>query len=380
MSKQKWLGALLNFLAPGLGNAYAGKVKKGILTYILFFVIVLSLRFVAYNFILFLVSITLIVGYYLYLIISGYRDVQMDKPDQASRGQWHIYVLLLAAHWILLSSMSGRTLDRSTPINFARIPTPSMDPALQIGDIMAFEKTKSIERHDVTLFWFPDETQTMYVMRCIGLPGDSLRIINSHVLVNGVPSKDIPLKYKHVVITDGYEINPRHLEKLNIGKEYYLQMSLDTYFFHLLESQAKELKVLPFVKSIEIYSEAEGDPDPRAYPQSPNLKWNADFYGPIYIPKKGDEIELTAANIDFYLKCIEFENDSVKKDDTGIRLNGQPIATYQFKQNYYFMMGDNRHNSLDSRYWGLLPEELVIGKAMYLYWGRSRDRVGKKVI
>src|SRR5260221_341869 len=270
MTKKKWLGSLLNFFVPGLGNLYSRNVKKGILTYILFFVVVFILRFIAYNFILFLISLTLIVGYYLYLIISGYRNVQKNKVYEPLKfDRWYVYVLLLVFHWVLVNSVKGPTLDRFTPINFASIPTPAMDPALQVGDILAFNKTKSIA--------------------------------------------------------------------------------------------------------------TEGDSERMIYPKSENLNWNADFYGPIYIPKKGDKIELTDKNIDLYLKCIEFENGSIEKDNSGLKINGQTMSTYVFKEDYYFMMGDNRHNSLDSRYWGLLPQELVIGKAMYLYWGRTRDRIGKKV-
>jgi len=116
------------------------------------------------------------------------------------------------------------------------------------------------------------------------------------------------------------------------------------------------------------------------YPDWENDHWNTDFYGPLYIPKKGDKIPLTHSNVGKYLKCIKFENESVEVDSSGLIINGQRTAHYQFKDNYFFMMGDNRHNSLDSRYWGLLPETLVIGRAMYLYWGRTTDRIGKEVI
>src|SRR5258706_11449938 len=129
MTKKKWLGSLLNFFVPGLGSLYSRNVKKAILTYILFFVVVFSLRFIAYNFILFLISLTLIVSYYLYLIISGYRNIQNDKVYEPSKyDRWYVYVLLLVFHWVLVNSVNGRTLDRFTPINFASIPTPAMDP------------------------------------------------------------------------------------------------------------------------------------------------------------------------------------------------------------------------------------------------------------
>lgn len=380
MTKKKWLGSLLNFLVPGLGNIYSRNIKKGILTYVLFFVVVFSLRFIAYNFGLLLASLTLIVGYYLYLIVSGYRDVKKDNVyEPVYFDKWYVYLLVLVLHWVLIGSIKGRTLDKFTPINFASIPTPAMDPALLVGDILAFKKTKAIERNDVTIFWFPDNIQTMYVKRCIGLPGDSLRIKNSTVLINGTPLTGIPLKFKYNVTTDGSEINSRILEKNRISENDYFRVSSDSYQFFLTEQQAKELRELPFLKKVELSIAAEGEPETMIYPKSENLHWNTDFYGSIYIPKKGDKIKLTGQNIDFYLKCIEFENESVERDNSGLKVNGQLVSTYEFKENYFFMMGDNRHNSLDSRYWGLLPQGLVIGKVMYLYWGRTSERIGKKV-
>jgi signal peptidase I len=380
MTKKNWLGSLLNFLVPGLGNIYSRKIRKGILTYILFFIVVFNLRFIAYNFGLFLVSVTLIVVYYLYLIISGYRDVKKDNVyEPANFDKWYFYILILVLHWALVSSIKGRTLDELTPINFASIPTPAMDPALQFGDILAFKKTKALDRNDVTIFWFPDDVKTMYVKRCIGLPGDSLRIKNSIVLINGTPLTGIELKFKYIVTTDGSEINSRILEKNRISENDYFRTSSDTYQFFLTEEQAKELRELPFLKKVELSIATEGEPETMIYPKSENLNWNTDFYGSIYIPKKGDKIQMTDENIDFYLKCIEFENESVERESSGLKVNGQLVSTYEFKENYFFMMGDNRHNSLDSRYWGLLPQGLVIGKAMYLYWGQTNERIGKKV-
>lgn len=140
------------------------------MTYILFFVVLFSLRFVAYNFGLFLFSLALIIGYYLYLIVSGYREVKKDRVyAPVSFDKWYVYILVLVLHWVLVSAIRGRTLDKLTPINFASIPTPAMDPALLVGDILAFKKTRAIDRNDVTIFWFPNDVQTMYVKRCIGV-------------------------------------------------------------------------------------------------------------------------------------------------------------------------------------------------------------------
>jgi signal peptidase I len=287
MTKSKGLGSLLNFLVPGLGNAYGRKIKKGILTYILFFIVVLSLRFTAYSFTLLIVSVCLIVGYYLYLITSGFRDVQKDKRyEPAAFDKWYVYILVLAIHWAFVNSIKGRTLDNLTPINFASIPTPAMDPGLLIGDILAFEKTKSIERNDVVTFWFPDDVKTVYIKRCIGLPGDSLQIQNGIVLINGSKLPDIPLKYKYLVTTEGAQINPRVLVENQISESDYYRLSSDAYMFFLTTGQAEDMRKLNFLKGVELSFANEGEPEPMIYPKSESILWNTDFYGPVYIQKR----------------------------------------------------------------------------------------------
>ncbi len=381
MTKKKWIGSLLNFLVPGLGFAYSRNIKKGILSYFLFFIVVLSVRFTAYNFTLFISSVTLIVGYYLYLIICGYRDVEKDKVYEPLKfDKWYPYVLILCLHWLFAGTIRGRTLDKLTPINFASIPTPAMDPALLVGDILAYKKTKSVERNDVIVFWYPEDINTMYVKRCIGLPGDSLQIKQSKVLVNGTPAAEIPLKFMYIVTTDSSGINPGFLEKNGIGEMEYYRSSSDSYQFFLTTSQADEFKKLPVVTNVEAHHAIEGVSEEWIYPTSGNRDWNVDFYGPIYIPKKGDKIDLTDKNLDMYLKCIQFENELAVRDSSGLKINGQLMTTYEFKENYFFMMGDNRHNSADSRFWGLLPQELVIGKVLYTYWGKTSERIGKKIL
>jgi len=380
MLKRKWLGSLLNFLVPGLGQFYARKTKKGILIYILFFVVVFSLRFISYNFLLFLVSVSLIFGYYLYLIIGGYREVEKSKKYESTRfDRWYVYIIIFLIHLTFVNLIDGRTIDRLTPINFASIPTPAMDPTLQIGDILAFKKTKFIEREDVIIFQFPDDIKTMFIKRCIGIPGDSLKIINSTVLINGVPMTDITLKFKYLLKTNGIEINRSVLDKNKLGENDYSRISSDIYQFYLTERQASDLKKIELFNNIELSVAKEGEREYMIYPKSEIHSWNTDYYGPIYIPKMGDRIQLTEKNIDAYFKCIAFENESVERDDMGLIINGQSTTSYQFKENYYFMMGDNRHNSLDSRYWGFLPHELVIGKALYLYWSQTTDRIGKRL-
>lgn len=371
---------LLNSVVPGIGNVYGRRVRKGILLYVAFLVVVFSVRFTAFHFGVFLFCLVLMSFFYLYTIISGYRDVKKGIVyEPVSYDKWYVYILAIGFHLILVATTTGRVLGSVTPIDFASIPTASMDPGLVIGDRFAFEKTNAIQRNDVVVFQFPQDTRTLYVKRCIAMPGDSLQISNGTVLVNGDSVPPIPIKFRYKVTTNGSTMNSRVLEKYQIQESDYVMLSYDTYDFFLTEQQAGQLRQLPFLKSVELSLEKEGEADPMIYPKSMNLHWNSDFYGPLYIPKKGDKIELTEENIDRYLKCIEFENLSVDRGNNGLWVNGQSVITYEFKQNYFFMMGDNRHNSLDSRFQGLIPQELIVGKAMYLYWASTNDRIGKKV-
>jgi signal peptidase I len=379
MKKKKWLGSLLNLVVPGLGNIYGRKIQKGIVIFILFFIIVFGSRFIAYTYELFAFSLTLILGFYVYLIVSGYRDVEKSHVYEPTRlDKWYVYVLIILTCSVLVNLMSGHSIDKITPINFASTPTVSMNPSLRVGDKLAFKKTQAIIRNDVTIFWYPDVIKTMYIMRCIGLPGDSLRITNGTVSVNGEPLEGPQLKFRYLVTTDGTPIHSRVLKSLDIdNSDIYNMFGKNLYF--LTDQQAKGLTELSFVKKVERSVMPEGEREQMIYPESETLNWNTDFYGPIYIPKKGDKVKLTALNIDVYLKSIKFENASVERDNAGLTVNGRRVTEYEFKQNYFFMMGDNRHNALDSRYWGLLPEELLIGKALYLYWGATSDRIGKKI-
>jgi len=379
MIKKKWLGLILNVLVPGLGNYYSRKVSKGLLLYILTYIAAIAVRSVAYNFHLFLLSLTLVVGYYLFLIVSGYTDVQKDRVYEKTKyDKWYVYVFIFILHIVLIDSLILEKRDK-LPINLMVIPTPQMEPALQVGDKVAVRNTKSIERKDVAVFLFPDDLKTYYIQRCIGLPGETLQIKNSNVFINGDRLEDVPIKLRYYTVTDGSEINSALLDKYSIGMRDYYNVSRNTYIFLLDEKQADRFKQSEFIKEFFLALTPEGEGENRIYPQSENFNWNVDFYGPIYIPKRGDKIWITKETIDIYLKCIEFENKTVERLDEGLLVNGNLIISYEFKENYFFMMGDNRHNSLDSRYWGLLPEELLRGKALYLYWSKTLDRIGQKV-
>lgn len=234
-----------------------------------------------------------------------------------------------------------------------KIPSDSMEPELITGDNILVGKAipgarlfnifasmrneqvdiyrtpgiRKIKHNDVVVFNFPhpnnwDKVEMhilkYYIKRCVGLPGDTLTIENGIFRVKNI---DYPL---------GNILSQKRIEKR--------------------DEESFDPNVL------------------RSFPFDSNLNWNIKNFGPLHIPKSGDRIAMNPTNYCLYKKLIEWEqNDKLEYRDDSVYLDNKPIATYQFKKNYYFMAGDNGENSQDSRYWGMLPEEYIVGKA-WIIW------------
>ena len=222
----------------------------------------------------------------------------------------------------------------------------------------------------------PIDKKTNYVKRCVGIPGDSLSIKDGIVYINGkimpMPERAKP-QYSYTVTTDGNGFDQTYITKeLNITDGVYQSTQNTFYFRALTEESANRLRLNPIVKSVirNISHEAEA----AIFPY--NTNWNLDNLGPIYIPKKGVTVALNSKSLPFYKTIIrEYEKNDLKVTGDEIRINGQIATTYTFKQDYYWMMGDNRHNSLDARYFGYTPEDHIVGKPVFIWM--SLDPNGK---
>ena len=176
----------------------------------------------------------------------------------------------------------------------------------------------------------------------------------------------------HIKLKD--RLNDDIMQELGITMEDL--MSLNTQGYMPLTNYAvQELrKRTDLVESITLNRDSS---ELDIYPLNGNMHWTRDNYGPIWIPKKGESIDLTLKNLPIYERPIRtYEGNKLEVKDGKIFINDQETTKYTFKMDYYWMQGDNRHNSLDSRYWGFVPEDHIIGKPIFIWWSSDPDRHG----
>ncbi len=247
------------------------------------------------------------------------------------------------------------------------------------NDIVVFNQPADTLR-DMNIFkpdrnyYKPIDKKTNLVKRCVGLPGDSLEVRNGYVFING-KQNELPdrakLQFSYNVTPKTHKFKPNWLaERYDITDGAYpTNRQFSNYYFPAVSDEAlAKFKNHPNAANITINKQEKGQPDPDTFPHHPDYPWNIDFFGPLYIPQKGATIDIDLKVLPLYKRVItEYEGNTLKVQGNQILINGEVATTYTFKQDYYWMMGDNRHNSVDARRWGFVPYNHVFGKAVFIW-------------
>lgn len=286
---------------------------------------------------------------------------------------------LLTGDYLFVSKLHYGSRTPATPLQLplthqtigsTKIPAYSSAITLPSFRLPGFSE---IKRNDAVVFNLPPEDQhpfdlkTHYIKRCVGMAGDSFSIRNGQIYINNQlatnPEKE---QFQYFLATNRV-----------LNENFFLDRDITDFFavpngyaVHITPAIAKELATLDFIKEVRLVSSPPGEAETGIFPQAPTVySWNRDNFGPLYIPKEGTTVSITAATLPLYARIITAyeHNQNATISNGKLFIDGQETTRYTFKQNYYFMMGDNRHNSEDSRYWGFVPEDHVVGKAVFVW-------------
>jgi signal peptidase I len=359
------------------------------------------------------------------IAVVGYYVFKYNYRNNVFGGDW-IDAILFA--------VIAATVIRSLFIEAYTIPTQSMEKELLVGDFLFVSKVnygtrttmtplsfpfahhtigitntkaylewikfpyyrfpgfQKVKNGDVVVFNYPADNLTRpndprpvdkkenFIKRCVGISGDSLQVKNGKVYINGT-MEDLPTlhQYNYAIVTDGTRFSTKFASRHNITDYNVSEQDSRVYYASLTDENAERVRNLTYVKKCIPYNDIEIN-NSNVHPKHNKKGWNSMNYGPIYIPKKGDIIKLSNHHeYKMYETAIKvYENNPTLTWNSGEEkayLNGEILEEYTFNMDYYFMMGDNRNNSEDSRFWGYVPEDHIVGKAFIIWWSINREKV-----
>ena len=352
--------------------------------------------------------------------------VYLGKSATPEFREKYPYKKSLTREWAdaIVFAVVAATLIRGFLIEAYMIPTGSMEKSLLVGDFLFVSKLnygprvpmtpiafpfahhtmpitggkaywdglqldytrlagfEEIERNDVVVFNYPMEADAPfnrpvdkrenYIKRAVGVPGDTISLREARLYVNGKPGFEPPEgQLDYYVYTDGTGLNPQKLLDMRI--EYYTY-AREPYLLFLTEEEYEEVKGWANVTKIIPNIRHRDTAEPGVFPNDNLYSWNIDNFGPVIVPKKGWTVTLDTLTLPLYERAITvYEGNELERRADGLYLNGTKTDQYTFKMDYYWMMGDNRHNSEDARTWGFVPEDHIVGKALFIWLSWDKD-------
>lgn len=324
--------------------------------------------------------------------------------------------------WVdaIMFAVIAATVIRSMFIELYQIPTSSMEKSLLVGDFLFVNKmsygtrltmtplsfpfahhtmpwidTKAyseaikfpyyrlpgfgkIKNGDVVVFNWPDERldrpvdkKENYIKRCVAIPGDTITVDRGVIHINGVPEEVPPMRqFSYVVRKNSLgSLGTKFMKEQDIT-DVEMDSSSAIWIMQLNDVNRPNVQNHQLVNSVDTIIHPRGQNDGNLFPISKQHSWSRDYYGPLYVPKKGVTVTLSEDNYPMYERLIKVyeQHEDFEMRNGKFYMGSEEVTTYTFEMDYYFMMGDNRHYSYDSRFWGFVPEDHVVGKAWFVLW------------
>ncbi len=234
-----------------------------------------------------------------------------------------------------------------------------------------YNNDREFVKNNFTILSRPVDKKENYIKRCVGIPGDTIEVRGGYLYIGNKLSVQYPhSKMTYTIATNGQVSLDEFIEEQDMNPdEVNYDPNSKMYLANLANDQVAAIKKMKGVLAVAPFVLAKNDTRDNAYPNdTANFKWNRDFYGPLVVPKAGQQVALTLQNIALYQRIIaNYEHNDLAIKDGKIFINGKESTSYTFQMNYYWMMGDNRHNSADSRYFGFVPDDHIVGKAWFVW-------------
>ncbi len=285
---------------------------------------------------------------------------------------------LYSGDYVLVNKVStGARL----PITLLSLPFTDIYSEFIQLPYLRFPSFFEIEINDLLVFNYPAIFDTpvdkgdAYIKRCLGLPGDTI-MINNKIAYNNNLSFDekLNLRFQYRIITDGTGFTDNYLDSLNIT-EGGVVSDMGIFDFLINDKTAKIITDLDYVRNVRIKKDYPRENTSYTFPSGKFIPWNKDYFGPVVIPQKGVTVKINYKNIDLYKDIIDlYEDNLLEIIKHKIFINNIEVSEYTFKQNYYFVIDDNRDNAKDSRYWGFLPETHIIGTASFIWFSLDKNK------